>query len=387
MESRILIVDFTDYENYPIGGYLTFAKNLMDSFGNRLALVGITTSRHDPVGRWVKKSINGIEYDFFAIARYNRALTRNVIPDRLVNFLFAKYYKKRILGIGINNIFVQRHESMIAISGPEMNICYSFAGLDNPLSISKYSYAGLVAKWFERKFFRKIGYAGTILARGDDDAIRDMLSRSNGTMINHIIIKFPTRIRTAIFKPMDRNVVRAGLDLPQEGTYVITTGRLAWLKGWKFMIDSFALFAEQVPAARFIMVGEGEDYDKIITYVAEKDISDKVSLVGKKAREEIALYLNASDLYIMGSYKEGWPTALMEAVACGLPACATEFSSVGDIILEGINGFIDRGRDEIAFAANMVKALEFERPVRNDHVTRFSTENLKEDLLGYWKLT
>lgn len=387
MESRILIVDFTDYENYPIGGYLTFAKNLMDSFGSLLALVGITTSRHDPLGRWFKKSINGVEYDFFAIARYNKALTRNVIPDRLVNFLFVKYYKRRILGIGINNIFVQRHESMIALSGPEMNICYSFAGLDNPLSISKYSYAGLVAKWFERKFFRKIGYAGTILARGDDDAIRDMLSRSNGTMINHTIIKFPTRIRTAIFKPMDRNVVRAGLDLPQEGTYVITTGRLAWLKGWKFMVDSFALFIEQIPDARFIMVGEGEDHDKIVTYVSERNLTDKVSLVGKKDREEIALYLNACDLYIMGSYKEGWPTALMEAVACGLPACATEFSSVGDIILEGINGFIDRERNESVFAAKMVKALEFERPVRNEHVTRFSAENLREDLLGYWKLT
>jgi len=387
MESRILIVDFTDYENYPIGGYLTFAKNLMDSFGSSLALVGITTSRHDPVGKWFKKSINGVVYDFFAIARYNRALTRNVIPDRLVNFLFAKYYKKRIFEIGINNIFVQRHESMIAISGAKMNICYSFAGLDNPLSISKYSYAGLLAKWFERKFFKKIGYAGTILARGDDDAIRDMLSRSNGTMINHTIIKFPTRIRTAIFRPIDRNVARARLDLPQEGTYVITTGRLAWLKGWKFMIDSFALFTEHVPDARFIMVGEGEDYEKIITYVSERNLTDKVFLMGKKDREEIALYLNASDLYIMGSYKEGWPTALMEAVACGLPACATDFSSVGDIILEGINGFIDRERDEIVFAANMVKALEFERPVRNDHVTRFSTENLKEDLMGYWKLT
>ncbi|MBE0675614.1 MAG: glycosyltransferase family 4 protein [Bacteroidales bacterium] len=386
-EKRILIVDFTDYEDYPIGGYLTFARNLMESFGPVLALAGITTSVTDPVGRWFKKTIKGTEYDFFAMARYIRVQTRNVIPDRLVNYLLARYYKKRILGLGINNIFLQRHESLMAFSDRNMNICYSFPGLENPLSISKYSYAGMLAKWFERQFFRKVIHSNIILARGDNDAISAMLSRSNGTLAKRTIIKFPTRIKTGVFRPVGKDEARASLNLPDTSTIVVTTGRLAWLKGWKFMVDCFEKFSKKVADPLFIIVGEGEDYYKIKSYISEKNLADKILLQGKQSREEIALYLNASDVYIMGSYKEGWPTALMEAVACGVPACATEFSSVDEIILDGENGYIIRDRDEDIFVESMLKAMKLPRPVKNDHVIRFSTENLKNDLLKYWELT
>ena len=385
-ESRILIVDFTDYEDYPIGGYLTFAKNLMESFGSELALAGITTSKNDPVGKWFRKSINGTEYDFFAMARYNRSRTRNIIPDRIVNLILANYFKKRILTIGIDNLFVQRHESLIAFANAGKNICYSFPGLENPLNISKYSYAGPLAKMFERRFFKKLIHVNTILARGDDDAIREMLARSNGTIADRTVIKFPTRVRTDIFKPMDMKSARQMLGLPPDATVVLTTGRLAWLKGWKFMIDSFIKFSEKVTNSLFLFVGEGEDFDEIMLYISERNLTDKILLAGKRSREEIALYLNASDLYIMGSYKEGWPTALMEAAACGVPSCVTDFSAADEIIREGVNGYIVNKHDEDIFNETMLKALKLPRPVQNDHVTRYSTANLKKDLLSYWTL-
>lgn len=386
IRERILIIDFSNYEDFPIGGYLTFARNMISSFGNTLALAGITTSRQDPIGKWFKKTINDVEFDFFAMARYGSTKTKKAVPDRLVNYLLVKHYRKKILGLGINNLFLQRQESLLAISDCKRNICYSFAGMDNPLVNSKYSYGSLLANWFEARFFRKIGVANVILGRGDDKAIQDMLSRSNGSMAGREVIKFPTRIDTHIFRPLNQAEARVKLNLPEDVLIVLTTGRLAWWKGWKFMIDSFARFRDKSSSALFIMVGEGEDYDKIKSYISENELADKILLTGKKSREEIAAYLNAADLYIMGSYKEGWPTALMEAVACGVPACATEFSSVDEIIIEGVNGFIMRNRDEDLFAESMQKALGLQRPVKNDHVTRYSTDRLKDDILHYWQL-
>ncbi len=383
---RILIIDFTNYEDFPIGGYLTFARNMMTSFAGEIALAGLTTSRKDPVGRWFKKTINGIEYDFFAMIRYRSTKTKKSVPDRLVNYLLLRHYKDKIMEIGINNIFLQRQESLLALSDLNKNICYSFAGMDNPLVNSKYSYGSLLASWFEKRFFRKIGIAGTILGRGDNEAINDMLQRSKGALNGKEVIKFPTRIDTDIFKPGERDKARAALGLPQDAVIVSTTGRLAWWKGWKFMIDSFVRFSEGDSNTLFIMVGEGEDYHKIKSYLAELDLTDRVLLPGRKNREQLALYLNASDLYIMGSYKEGWPTALMEAVACGLPACATEFSSVGEIILEGVNGHIIRQRKVELFSEGMHRSIIMSRPVANDHVTRYSTGNLKRDILNYWEL-
>jgi glycosyltransferase involved in cell wall biosynthesis len=359
---------------------------MIASFGSDLALAGITTTSNDPVGRWFKKKIGNVEFDFFAMTRYDSSRTKKLVPDRLVNYLLIRYYRKRILDIGINNIFLQRQESLLALSDCKRNICYSFAGLDNPLINSKYSYGGLLARWFEVRFFKKIGVANLILGRGDDKAIQDMLSRSNGSMAGREVIKFPTRIDTNIFRPLERDKARLKLNLPEDVFIVLTTGRLAWWKGWKFMIDSFIEFRKHVHNAIFLMVGEGEDYDRIKSYISENKLADKILLTGKKGGEEIASYLSASDLYIMGSYKEGWPTALMEAVACGVPACATVFSSVEEIIIEGVNGCIIRNRDEQQFAEGMLKAAHLQKPVKNDHVTRYSTDRLKADILKHWQL-
>lgn len=387
-EPRILIIDFTDFEDYPIGGYLSLDKNFMESFGPELALAGITTCKNDPIGRWFKKEINGIVYDFFAMARYSKSKTRHRIPDRLVGFSLLKFFKKRILSGGINNIFLQRQELLICVArSNNINICYCFSGLENPLSISKYGYAGFIAKRFEQIFFNHLKYVRTILASGDENAINEMILRSNGMVSKSSVTKFPTRINTEIFKPLDQKEARANLNLPGQSKILITTGRLAPLKGWKFMIDCFILFEKQLPDSRFYFLGEGEDYQKIMNYISLNNLNEKIFLAGKKSPAEIALFLNASDLFVMGSYKEGWSTSLSEAIACGTPACATNFSSAREIIVEGTNGYvIDEHKADI-FMEAMLKAINIPRPVPNDNVTRYSSNGLKSDLLSHWKTT
>jgi glycosyltransferase involved in cell wall biosynthesis len=387
IEHRILIIDFTDFEDYPIGGYLSLAKNFMESFGPNLALAGITTSKNDPVGRWFKKEINGIVYDFFSMARYKKSKTRHLIPDRLVGFSLLEYFRKQILAIGIHNVFLQRQELLISVAGSDgINICYCFSGLENPLAISKYRYAGIISKWFERIFFNRLRHVRTILASGDDNAINEMVIRSKGKVSKSSVTKFPTRINTDIFKPFNQNEARGKMNLPYTSKILITTGRLASLKGWKFMIDCFMLFEKLISDCRFYFLGEGEDYEKIKDYISHNNLNGKIFLAGKKSTSEIALFLNASDLFIMGSYKEGWSTSLIEAIACGTPACVTNFSSAKEIIVEGINGFVTDEHKEDLFVQAMLKALKIPRPVPNDNVVRFSSKSLKTDLLQYWKL-
>jgi glycosyltransferase involved in cell wall biosynthesis len=384
---RILILDFCNYDDYPMGGYLTFAKNLMVSFGNELVLVGISTDSNDPIGKWFKKNINGVFYDFFALAYYSKAKTKHILPDRLVSYFLIKYYQKAIMEINIQNIFIQRQEVLQAINDREIkNICYCFAGLENPLAISKYWYAQYAARFFEQKFFGCLKEANTILASGDENAIVEMIQRSNGRISRNLVVKFPSRINTDIFKPLDYKESRSKHGIPDSAHVVITTGRLARLKGWKFMIDCFSIYNKQVPDSLFYMVGEGEDLLKVKDYIIEKELSEKVILTGKKSTFDVAEYLSASDLFIMGSYKEGWSTSLIEAIACGIPACVTNFSSAKEIIIEGSNGFvIDKHNTEI-FVKGMVNALELHRPVYNENVKAFSANRLKEDLVSNWKL-
>jgi len=386
-DNRIMIIDFTNYEDYPIGGYLSFARNLMVSFGSSMALVGITTSYEDPLGKWFKKNINGTVFDFFAIARYKKSKTKHKIPDRLVSFCLVRNYLKRIRKIKIDNVFLQRQEILLAVKDRFGNICFCFAGLENPISISKYKYALYFSELFERLFFKRLTKVNTILASGDDNSIRDMITRSKEVLDDFRVIKFPSRIDIEIFKPLDRNEIRQRLGFSPGITIIVTTGRLASIKGWKFMIDCYKLFRSIFEDSLFYFIGEGEDYHTILKYLSDNDLTDHIILSGKKSQSEVAMFLNAADLYIMGSYKEGWSTSLMEAIACGTPACVTDFSSASEIIVEGENGFVVRERSEDLFVEAMIKSVRLPRPVKNDNILRYAADRLKEELLRCWKLS
>jgi len=383
--NRILFIDFCNYEDYQIGGHLSFARHLTHSFGNQVSLIGITTNKIDPLGKWFKKEIDGIEYEYFAMARYNKKRTKHFIPDRISCLVLLRHFKKRIINMDFQNVFVQRPEALIAIKDfGFINICYRFPGTENPMKTSKYWLGKYVASYFDTLLFSSLKDVKLVLASADENAIGSMILRSKGKITRQTIIKFPTRFNTEIYKPIDKKIARESLEIPASGIIVITVGRLSWLKGWKLMIDSFILFEKKVPGSVFYFIGDGEDFEKINNYLELKNLKEKVFLVGKKSPSEVSLFLNASDLFIMGSYKEGWSTSLIEAVACGVPACITNFSSASEIIQEGVNGYIEKNWDPVEFANLMQKALALQ--IKDVNTSQYSISQMKTDILKDWIL-
>jgi glycosyltransferase involved in cell wall biosynthesis len=382
---KILIIDFCNYTDYQIGGHLTFAKNLLFAFGNQLALVGITTDENEPVGKWTIKNINGIDYDFFALARYSISRTKYIIPDRIMCFLLLRVYKSKILEKSFNNVFVQRPEILPAIKNFKYkNICYRFPGVENPLKGSKYWYGEYFLNLFDRLLFSSFKNVKLVLVSADDKAIQGLLERSKGKILLQSIFKFPTRIDTDIFKPGNKTESREKLSIPANSFIITTVGRLTWLKGWKFIIDAFILFKNNMPDSVLYFIGEGEDLEKINEYIEMHGIAQSVFLVGKKRPSEISLYLNASDLFVMASFMEGWPTSLVEAVACGIPCCVTDFGAATEIINEGVNGFVEKERNMEYFVNLMNKASKLE--IKEINVSRYSISKLKDDILNHWEV-
>jgi glycosyltransferase involved in cell wall biosynthesis len=155
------------------------------------------------------------------------------------------------------------------------------------------------------------------------------------------------------------------------------------------MIDCFALFKTKYPDSLFYFLGDGEDRSNLEKYIDERQLSEYVSIKGKLEPLMIALYLNACDLYIMGSYIEGWSTSLVEAIACGVPVCTSNFSSANDLITSGFNGFVNDRRDENEFAEQMGQALNLPKEAlieKSHEMQKYSVSNLKNDLLANWKL-
>lgn len=88
----------------------------------------------------------------------------------------------------------------------------------------------------------------------------------------------------------------------------------------------------------FIIIGEGAERSNLEKMIKERGLEHKIILIGQLP--DAKRYLPAFDIFVLPSVKEGFPWALIEAMAAKLPVIATRVGAVPEIIETGKNGFI-----------------------------------------------
>lgn len=123
------------------------------------------------------------------------------------------------------------------------------------------------------------------------------------------------------FDPVKRYSVRAELGLTDE--FVIgNVGRLCYQKNQSFLLDVFYEFLKQCPDSRLLLVGEGEDREKLKEKAERLSVSDKVIFYGTTNNTESLL--SAFDVFAFPSLFEGLGIVAIEAQASGLPILCSE---------------------------------------------------------------
>lgn len=391
MKAKILLIEATDFENYPTGGSGSFIKNMIYTFGSKVALVGLTTTKNQKVGFWTKKKIHGVEHDYFPVKYVKiKQNKKPLIPRRLTWYLSLKKYKKRIMRYECNNVFIQSPDTLIAIySWGYKNICYRFAGLANPLSHSRYKFARLFQKIFEFYYIMKFKYVNTFIASASKEEILDYTIKLKKYGINIDIKWFPTLVNTKIFYPSKNKLeLRLRLGFEKDCKLIVTTGRLSQVKGWRLLLDSFKYFLKIHPNSYILFIGNGEDKTNLKNYVYSLGISKKVKLLGFLEKKHISNYLNIADLFVMGSYIEGWPTSMIEAIACNVPICTTNFKSAYEIVNSHKIGVIVESRDPKDFANGMLKAMNIkcDYDFYMTEIEKYDAKLLETKLLDIWNI-
>lgn len=90
--ASVLLIEPCDFDEYPKGGQLCFAKQMAAVFGPRLALVGISTDT-TPVGRWVEKRIGDAACEFLSVGRWKKTATKPIIPSRIHAYLGIRRHR------------------------------------------------------------------------------------------------------------------------------------------------------------------------------------------------------------------------------------------------------------------------------------------------------
>lgn len=152
---------------------------------------------------------------------------------------------------------------------------------------------------------------------------------------NHVVV-LPNSINTLKNGDLGERVLS---DKP----VLLFLGRIHETKGTQEILDAIRLLREKM-RFRFILCGEGPQKDHMIAACSEilgADFEFK-GIVYDKTKMEI---LNLSDLFILPSYFEGLPMALLETMAVGIVPVVTDVGSIKCVVQHGINGVIVNKKD------------------------------------------
>lgn len=158
--------------------------------------------------------------------------------------------------------------------------------------------------------------------------------------------------------------IREKIQLTNKNFVFVYVGRIVKEKGMRELIYSIKRLKKEYPITKLIIVGNLEqDLDPL----SEEDISflhqdSCIRYVGYKS--DVRPYLKASDVFVLPSYREGFPNAVLQACAMDVPCIVTDVNGSNEIIKNQENGIIIPPKNKTALYEAMAYCLE-------------NTENLK----------
>ena len=114
----------------------------------------------------------------------------------------------------------------------------------------------------------------------------------------------------------------------------LTVGSLKQIKGYDILLESFAKSKLAEKGCRIVMIGDGEEKQKLEKQIKELGITDFVNLVGSKKKNEIIGWMSICHVFVLSSRNETFSVACVEALSQGLPCIATMCGGPQEIITE-----------------------------------------------------
>jgi glycosyltransferase involved in cell wall biosynthesis len=153
-----------------------------------------------------------------------------------------------------------------------------------------------------------------------------------------------------------RTRLRTTLGVEAATPLFVTVAILRPGKGLRYLLEAAVLMRERAPAARFVVVGDGEERAGLEALAAALGLTDMLCFTG--LRTDIPALLAAADVYVHPSLFEALPMSVLEAMAVGLPVVATRVGGVPEVVKDGETGLLVRPASAHDLAAAMSRLLD-----------------------------
>ena len=134
-------------------------------------------------------------------------------------------------------------------------------------------------------------------------------------------------VDTVMFQPpTDREASRRACSLRRPT--LISVGLLIERKGHHRTIEAM----RQLPDFDLMIVGEGPERERLEGLIERWGLGDRVRLLGPRPHAELPALYGAADALVLASSREGWANVLLEAMACGTPAVASNIPGNPEVV-------------------------------------------------------
>lgn len=157
--------------------------------------------------------------------------------------------------------------------------------------------------------------------------------------------------------------LRKQLGLKAKQPVVVTIGRVAFEKNLDDAISAFAHVHAKLPAARFVIVGDGPAMAALKEHAAALDLTDAVIFVGEVNHHDVYSYYRLGDVFLSASVSETQGLTFIEAITAKTPVVAMRSEYLTDIITDqNIGTLVDDPYDLIE------PVMAYLRASQNDQV-------------------
>lgn len=195
----------------------------------------------------------------------------------------------------------------------------------------------------------------------------------NSNIVRHIAISLAVKeiLISAGVKHSKIDVIYSSIDLENynvasenfrkqyelEGKFCIAnTSALTAEKDYITFLNTAKLVIEKHDHARFIIMGDGNEYEHLKRYVHDLGIADKVVFTGFISN--VKEVLSEMDLFCMTSSLEGLGSSILDAMALKLPVVATNAGGMKELVINGKTGFSCNIKDEVCLSQGILQVIE-----------------------------
>lgn len=224
-------------------------------------------------------------------------------------------------------------------------ICFTLMGVDVPIVVANRNDPRYVWGDFIHRSLRALAYRKAV---GNLSQTENNKNYFKGSLLEkgHVI-----------YNPIFLSEEYVGKSITTEKkNRIVSVARITKQKNPEMLIRAFKKFHEKHPDYTLTMYGNGQDSDYVLDLIEKEGLSSYITLPG--AKNNIWDEISDAKCFVMTSWYEGMPNALLEAMCLGLPCVSTKVSGAVDLIKSGENGILVDLDDDNSFSEAMCKVIE-----------------------------